>query len=272
MAEGDPRDALIVELRAQLAERDARIAELTAKVEKLTARVAELEARLRQNSSNSSRPPSSDVPGIPRPGKKSTGRKPGSQPGHKKHERHLLPPEQVHRVVELVPKRCKECGKRLVGKDSEPQRHQVVEVPPLAAVVTEYRSHALECEECGAVTREPVPECARSAFGDRLGALASVLVGKYRLSKRLVKDALSDMLGVRLSTGSVANLEGEMAEALKPAVHEAGEEVRRADRVHADETGWVEGSEEGRGNALGCGWWPQSRWQSFILRGAGAAR
>jgi transposase len=233
MTEVDPRDALIAELRAQVAA--------------LTARVAELEARLRQNSSNSSRPPSSDAPDVPRQGKKSTGRRPGGQPGHKKHERRLLPPEQVQRFVELRPKRCKDCGQRLVGKDSKPQRHQVVEVPPLSAVVTEYRSHALECEACGAVTREPVPMHARSAFGDRLGALASLLVGKYRLSKRLVKDALSDMLGVQLCVGSVANLEGEMAEALEPAVHEAREAIRQADQVHADETGWVEGRKEGRG-------------------------
>lgn len=246
MVEVDPKDALIVELRAQLAERDARIAELMAKVEQLTARVAELEARLGQNSSNSSKPPSSDVSGTPRRGKKSTGRRPGGQPGHKKHERRLLPPEQVQRFVELVPRRCKSCGQGLAGKDSKPKRHQVVEVPPLSAVVTEYRCHALECEACGEVTREPVPAYARSAFGDRLGALASLLVGKYRLSKRLVKDALSDMLGVRLCVGSVANLEEEMAEALEPAVSEAREEVRRAQRVHADETGWVEGREEGR--------------------------
>jgi hypothetical protein len=46
-------------------------------------------------------------------------------------------------------------------------------------------------------------------------------VGKYRLSKRLVKDALSDMLGVELSVGSVSNLEGEMSQALAPAAAEA---------------------------------------------------
>ena len=64
--EVEPRDALIAEMRAQLAERDERIAQLMAKVEALTARVAELEARLGQNSSNSSKPPSSDAPGSPR--------------------------------------------------------------------------------------------------------------------------------------------------------------------------------------------------------------
>jgi transposase len=233
MAEGDPRDALIAELRAQVAA--------------LTARVAELEARLRQNSSNSSRPPSSDTPDVRRQGKKPTGRSSGGQAGHKKQERRLLPPEQVQRFVELRPERCRDCGQRLVGEDSEPRRHQVVEVPPLSAVVTEYRSHALECEACGAVTREPVPAHARSAFGDRVGALASLLVGKYRLSKRLVKDALSDMLGVQLCVGSVANLEGEMAEALEPAVSEARAAIQQVDQVHADETSWVEGRKEGRG-------------------------
>jgi transposase len=80
-----------------------------------------------------------------------------------------------------------------------------------------------------------------------LGALASLLVGKYRLSKRLVKDALSDMLGVELSVGSVVNLEEEMAEALASAVLEVREEVKKAERAHADETGWVEGRQEGRG-------------------------
>lgn len=86
MAEVDPRDALIAELRAQVAA--------------FTAQVAELEARLSQNSSNSSKPPSSDAPGTERQPKKPTGRRAGGQPGHKKHERRLLPPEQVQRFVE----------------------------------------------------------------------------------------------------------------------------------------------------------------------------
>jgi transposase len=243
----DPKDARIAELEAQLAERDERIAQLMALVGALTQRVAELEQKLAQNSSNSSRPPSSDAPGSARPGKKPTGRRPGGQPGHKKHERALVPPEAVQHFVELVPKQCKSCQRRLVGKDAEPHRHQVVEVPPLSAIITEYRSHALECSACGTVTRQPVPFHARSAFGDRLGALASLLVGKYRLSKRLVKDALSDMLGVELSVGSVVNLEEEMADALAPGVLQAAQYVQAADTVHADETGWVEGREGGRG-------------------------
>ena len=241
MAEADPRDARIEQLEAMVAERDARIAELMAKVEALTARVAELEARLSQNSSNSSRPPSSDGPGTKRQPKKPTGRRPGGQFGHKKHERALLPPEQVRHFVQVVLEKCRGCQRRLKGEDSAPRRHQVVEVPPLSAFVTEYRCHALQCTRCGVVTRGEVPAHARSVFGDRLAALASLLVGKYRLSKRLVKDALSDMLGVELSVGSVSNLEGEMARALAPATAEALAHVQAAEAVHADETGFVQG-------------------------------
>lgn len=243
----DPRDARIAQLEKRLEAALERIAQLEEENKQLREENQRLKERLGLNSNNSSKPPSSDAPGTPRQPKKPTGRRPGGQPGHKKHERKLLPPEQVRHFVELVPKQCKGCGRRLMGRDGKPHLHQVVEVPPLSAIVTEYRSHALECSGCGTVTREEVPAHASSAFGDRLGALASLLVGKYRLSKRLVKDALSDMLGVQLSVGSVVNLEGDMAEALAKAVLEAGEYVRAADRAHADETGWVEGRQEGRG-------------------------
>jgi len=217
-----------------------------AKVEALTARVAELDARLGQDSSNSLRPPSSDGPGTRRQPKKPTGRRAGGPPGHKKHERALLPPEQVQHVVEVVPGECRACKRRLHGRDSAPRRHQMVEVPPLSALVTEYRCHALACPDCAVVTRGEVPAHARGVFGDRLAALASLLVGKYLLSKRLVKDALSDMLGVELSVGSVSNLEGEISDALAPAAAEALDYVRASQAANADETGFVQGREGGR--------------------------
>ncbi|WP_309892736.1 IS66 family transposase [Archangium sp.] len=253
MVEVDDRDARIAQLEKRLEAALERIAQLEEENERLREENRQLREENRQlkerlglNSSNSSKPPSSDAPGTARQPKKPTGRRPGGQPGHKKHERALLPPEQVQHVVELVPGECRGCKRRLHGQDSAPRRHQVVEVPPLSAIVTEYRCHALQCPDCGVVTRGEVPAHARSAFGDRLAALASLLVGKYRLSKRLVKDALSDMLGVELSVGSVSNLEGEMSQALAPATAEALASVRDSEAVNADETGFAQGREGGR--------------------------
>ncbi|WP_257455625.1 IS66 family transposase [Archangium lipolyticum] len=253
MVQVDARDVQIAQLEKRLEAALARLAQLEAENEslreenrQLREKNRQLEERLGLNSSNSSKPPSSDAPGTPRQAKKPTGRRAGGQPGHKKHERALLPPEQVQHVVELVPQQCRGCKRRLQGRDSAPRRHQVVEVPPLSALVTEYRCHAVQCPECGVVTRGEVPAHARSAFGDRLAALASLLVGKYRLSKRLVKDALSDMVGVELSLGSVSNLEAEMSDALAPAATEALASVRAAEAVNADETSFAQGREGGR--------------------------
>lgn len=243
----DPRDiARIAELEAQVAERDRIIEELMGKVTALTARVADLEARLNQNSRNSSKPPSTDPPGAVRPAKGATGRKPGGQPGHKFHKRELLPVEQVDEVIELKPKTCRGCARGLKGQDVSPRRHQVTEIPPVVPHVTEYRCHGLVCEGCGTRTQAEVPTEARSAFGTRLGALVCLFVGKYRLSKRLVRDALSDVLGARLCLGSVSNLEAEMAAALEAPTAAAMAFVQRQDVAHLDETGWTEGQENGR--------------------------
>src|SRR5438309_1543694 len=95
----------------------------------LVVRISELEAKLGKNSSNSSQPPSSDPPGTPPPSRpKVSGRKRGGQPGHDKHERSLIPVEQVDRVFVLKPPRCRNCCKALSGSDPEPYRHQVFEV------------------------------------------------------------------------------------------------------------------------------------------------
>lgn len=217
------------------------------RIRQLEEENAQLREQVGQNSTNCSKPPSADPPGTVRPRKnKRRGRRPGGQPGHPKHERELVPAEQVQQVVEVVPERCKKCQHKLSGQDAAPQRHQVVELPPVAAQVTEYRCHQLECAACGTLTRGEVPPEAASAFGERLGGLVCLLVGKYRLSKRLVCEALSDMVGVKLSVGSVSNLEQEMSAALQTPMAEAEQYVRQADMVNVDETGWKQGVKRGR--------------------------
>jgi transposase len=248
--------AQVVQLQVLLGAALERIGQLLKRMGQLKERNAQLEEenaqlreRLGQNSTNSSKPPSEDPPGTVRlhkKKKKRRGRRPGGQPGHPKHERALAPAEQVQRVVEVLPERCKKCQRRLSGRDVTPERHQVVELPPVAAQVTEYRCHQLECAGCGTLTRAEVPPEATSTFGERLGGLVCLLVGKYRLSKRLVTEALSDIVGVKLSVGSVANLEQEMSAALQAPMAEAEQYVRQADVVNADETGWKEGVKAGR--------------------------
>jgi transposase len=240
----DWRDDRIAELERQLAGRDRVIAELRTVIEVLQQRVRDLEARLAQTSSNSSKPPSSDPPGTPPPARRPpSGRRRGGQPGHKKHERKLLPPDQVTHTWDIKPTQCGCCGKALIGEDPSPHRHQVVDVPKVAPEVEEYRLHSLFCEDCEVSTSAALPAgVPTGSFGPRLQAMVAVCTGAYRMSKRAADELVSDFFGIDISLGTVCNLEQATSEALAEPVEEAAKAIQQAAVVHADETGWYERS------------------------------
>src|SRR3954469_5433611 len=86
------------------------LAQLLDRVEQLEAENRDLKARLGLNSTNSSKPPSTDPPTRKRkPPLPPSGRRRGGQPGHRRHERPLVPPDQVDEVVECRPSHCAAC-------------------------------------------------------------------------------------------------------------------------------------------------------------------
>ncbi len=101
--------------------------------------------------------------------------------------------------------------------------------------------HTLNCAACGKASSAEVPAEARGGvFGPRLSALVALFSGRYRLSKRLTQEFLSDVLGVNLGLGSVCNIENRLSEALAGPVEDAQTFVQQQKVVHADETGWVQ--------------------------------
>src|SRR5262249_52496338 len=71
---------------------------------KLEARVNDLEDRLKLNSTNSSKPPSSDPIGMKRkPPASPSGKKRGGQPGHRKAHRALVLPENIRETTDCKP-------------------------------------------------------------------------------------------------------------------------------------------------------------------------
>src|SRR5215217_6724477 len=211
----------------------------------LEARVRELEGRLRQDSSNSSRPPSADPPQAPvRPKAPPSGRKRGGQPGHRGAYRALLPVDQVDEVVTIAPEICRHCERPFA--EAPPRRgrvwrHQVVELLPLAVRVTEYQMAGRRCVQCGKRTRADLPVgVPRRPFGTRLTAVIALLSGRYRLSRREVRQLLRDLWQVRVSLGAVVRQEQAQSAALAPIVEEAQAAVQQAAVVNMDETGWRE--------------------------------
>jgi transposase len=211
------------------------------RLQALQKKVDQLTERLDQNSTNSSRPPSSDPPHVKRrPPQPSSGRKKGGQPGHARQQRPLVPPEQVKQTIPLMPSACRKCGQALHGEDPQPRRHQVAEILPVQAEVTEYRLHRLTCTGCGTRTCASLPAgVPTGAFGPRLQALLAVLAGGYRLGKRPIQQLAQDLFGLSISTGMVAKLERSTAEALQQPVAEL-EGYVRMQHANVDETSWRE--------------------------------
>jgi transposase len=223
--------------------------ELSASVEHLKAEVAQLKriiARLTTDSSNSSKPPSSDGPQgrpRPRPRQKSKKRNPGGQPGHKGKNRQLIPPEQVDRFEDVLPERCASCCKPL-GPDARDSdvlgnylRYQVTELPPIKPITIEYRLRTVKCS-CGRTTWAEIPRRLRSGFGPRFTSLLAYLNGSHRVTRRGCQELAKTLFGIDISLGSVCALHEEASQALAPCSEDVREDLPKQPVLNIDETGW----------------------------------
>jgi transposase len=204
----------------------------------LLAKIAELEARLNTSPRNSSLPPSTEHPHAkPAPQREKSGRKPGGQPGHAKHQRPLIPTEQCDDMIRCQPTACRRCGMKLSGSDPQPWRHQVWELPEIKPLVIEYQRHRLTCPGCGIITcGELPPGVPHSQAGPRLVAFVALLMGCFKQSKRRVALFLEQVLNQPCSPGWVVKLQDQTTAALRPAYEEAAQRLPTEDVLSIDES------------------------------------
>ena len=154
----------------------------------------------------------------------------------------MVPLEDVATVLPIKPTHCSRCHLPLQGEDPQPSRHQVIELPPVQPMVTEYQVHRLACPACGILTRADLPVgVPAGGFGPRVQAIVALYTGAYHLSKRTTQDVMADLCGLPLSLGTIANLEHATVQALAAPVAEAQTYVREQARAYLDETGWRAG-------------------------------
>jgi transposase len=229
-------------VRAYIETLEGQVQTLTSMIHTLQEQVRALQEQIIQTSRNSSRPPSSDPPQSPRPPRPRRQRRRGGQPGHPGQTRTLVPVDEVDQVVVLKPEQCSGCQAPLSGDDASPFRHQVIEIPPLKPVITEYQWHQLMCLACGATTRAPWPDGVPSrTYGPRVQATVALCTGAYRLSKRTTQQVLEEVFGVPMSVGTIGPLEQAMTEALAAPVEEARTYIHEQEVAHLDETSWRQG-------------------------------
>jgi transposase len=213
------------------------VPECHAVIAQLLERVKLLEERVNLDSNNSSKPPSSNGPGsMNRAQRRASVRKRGAQPGHKGHTRAMLDESDVDQLVDCKPEPVCECGGQVEVGDG-PQRHQVFEVPPMRAQVSEYRLYSGRCAGCGKPHAGVLPAgVPKGQLGPRALSLVGVLGTRYHLTQRKIRNLLDQLMGLSFSVGAISQAHGKVAVALKAPVAEATASLCTAQALWMDET------------------------------------
>jgi len=216
---------------------EQRIEKLEASDAQVHHRIEQIENRLKQNSQNSSKPPSSD-PAYQRPERvrgKSKRRR-GGQKGHKGYRQQMLTPTETQ-VVD--PGRCGcGCQRRRRGSVRAFYTHQWIELPEIEMQVKHVVLQKGQCAGCGRWVKAKLPPEYQTGYGPRFSALVGELSGIQGISRTAVQDFIQNVFEVPISTGGIQKVIDRVSAALSPVHQAIGASVRRAAVNHVDETSW----------------------------------
>jgi len=204
----------------------------------LKKRIKALEDRLSQNSSNSSRPPSSDWPTKKRSLRKKTGRSPGGQKGHKGHNLKMV--EIPDTIIVHDVSACSGCGRSLEDISSAGyKKRQVFDLPPIEVEITEHRAQEKRCPHCGHLNIACFPDGIDqpAQYGPRIKAFAVYLNQYQLLPYERTRELFLDLFGTGLSAGTIVNANRVCSGALKPVEEMIKDKITTSPVVHFDETG-----------------------------------
>jgi transposase len=192
---------------------------------------------LNRDSSNSSRPPSTDSPAKKRQRrtKAAERHKPGGKPGHPGHHQVLLEPTAT---VALFPETCA-CGHPRFADLAPSHTHQVIELPVICPEVTHWILHQGRCLSCGTLCKAIVPAEQGSGYGPRLTGFVGELAGIVGASRSAVQDLCASVFSIVLSKGAIQNMVDRVSAAIAPHYTAIGEVARTAGVNYIDETSWL---------------------------------
>jgi transposase len=208
-------------------------------VEILILVITLLANRLNLNSTNSSKPPSSD-PNRKKKPKLNTGRKKGGQKGHIGTTLQKVDNPDVIESIEIDRRRLP-AGQHY--HDAGYESRQVFDID-ISRVVTEYRAQVLE-DDCGHRYVAPFPEGVTKAvqYGAGLKAHAVYLSQFQLIPYNRIQDYFADQLHIPISEGSIFNFNKQAFESLDAFENIAKEQLISGPVAHADETGINKGGD-----------------------------
>ena len=204
----------------------------------LQTEVRRLRDSAAQNSSNSSRPPSTDRPEKPQPKslRKKSGRKPGGQPGHPGRTLQFSDDAQHTEIHPLL--EC-ECGEDLSRQPAiDFQRRQVFDLPSLKLECTEHRAEIKECPCCHRTCTAPFPDDIKAPlqYGKNFRTLLPYLYDGQEGASQRICEMCEEMFGYAVSEATLQSARQELHQALEPFEERLVEILPQEPILHADET------------------------------------
>jgi transposase len=213
---------------------------LLAKVTQLEKRVQQLQEKLAgrdKDSTNSSKPPSSD---IVKPAKKpaSGPRRRGAPVGHAPQQRPPFQAEEIDVVQAHAYESCPQCGGPVELLPTPAEVVQQVELVVKPTLVTEHQSRTCRCPVCQQDFTRPIPPpiAAAGLFGPRLTAWTAYLKGACHASYGTIQNLLRETCGLRIAKGTLVKLCQKVSRSLAPSYDDLLRQIPLQSSLHIDET------------------------------------
>ena len=244
--ENKQKDKKLAELNWELIQSKKANTLLQKKFDKHEATIASLEeelriARLPKDSSNSSRPPSTDLNKPKRNTnlslRQKSGKKTGGQPGHKGSTLTFCN-DEPDQIITHSPDQCSACGGSLeliAGQIDQVRQVIDIEIPP--PTLTNHQRIVKYCS-CGHCNKGvfPLGVQGKVNYGPGIRAMvANYSVRQYIPFARIV-EMLEDSYKIHISEGTVANIIKGFAVGCKDKYEAISQKVKESTVVGADET------------------------------------
>jgi len=227
---------LVKGLSSQINVLNTELSTLKAENKKLSDRLTEVEERINKNSSNSSKPPSSDGFKKPKSFRKKSGKPTGGQFGHEGHT--LEKVENPDEIVDIKPEKCK-CGYHLSDVEGITRSRQVFEMPVIKVKVTEYRAHEVICPKCNKVHKTKFPDTVTqpTQYGKNIQALMAYLTNYQFIPLERSSEIISDILGQSISEGTFVKINNTLNQKLELVEDSIKQQLINSPVVNFDESG-----------------------------------
>ncbi len=212
---------------------------------------------LKKDSSNSSKPPSSDLNNNPKKNqslRQPSGKKSGGQKGREGITRKQT--DSPDKIIVCKPIKCSGCGKSLEKQAGDLiAKRQEIDIPPIKPAITEYRQEEIICS-CGHHNKGIFPDHINSQFqlGRNLKSFVVYLNTSHHIPFYRLTQITEDILNIKISEGTIDNILDVFHKCGAPIYDSILPDIKKQKWIGSDETGTRVSSDT---------WW-QWVWQNDV--------